>query len=164
MEKERQCRKAWNNQGSMPARGVLDVGKNVGRYIERSMSRNGLTSIQSRILGHIFMQQKQGKMVLQREIEDYFRIRRSSVTSVLQHLEQKGYITRESVPGDGRLKQLVLTESGEKLQKCSLNVLNQVEKTYRNLFTEDELEFFFECLHKMDDATLKLLNEEETND
>ena len=50
--------------------------------------------------------------VFQRDIEREFSITRSTVTNILQLMERKGYIRRQSVPQDARLKQLVLTEEG----------------------------------------------------
>ena len=47
--------------------------------------------------------------VFQRDIEREFSITRSTVTNILQLMERKGYIARQSVAQDARLKQLVLT-------------------------------------------------------
>ena len=47
--------------------------------------------------------------VFQRDIEREFSITRSTVTNILQLMERKGYIARQSVEQDARLKQLVLT-------------------------------------------------------
>lgn len=55
--------------------------------------------------------------IYQRDVEKNFSIRRSSVTSLLKKLEDKQYITRESVEGDARLKQIVLTPRALKLRK-----------------------------------------------
>ena len=50
--------------------------------------------------------------IYQRDIERAFSITRSTVTNILQLMEKKGYIRRESVPDDARLKRLVLTPEG----------------------------------------------------
>ena len=50
--------------------------------------------------------------VYQRDIEREFSITRSTVTNILQLMERKGYIERQSVPQDARLKRLILTEEG----------------------------------------------------
>ena len=55
--------------------------------------------------------------VFQRDIEREFSITRSTVTNILQLMERKGYITRQSVAQDARLKQLVLTEKGRQFIK-----------------------------------------------
>ena len=55
--------------------------------------------------------------VFQRDIEREFSITRSTVTNILQLMERKGYITRQSVAQDARLKQLVLTEKGRQFHE-----------------------------------------------
>lgn len=54
--------------------------------------------------------------IYQRDIENDFCIRRSTVSKVIRLMETKGLLRRETVPGDARLKKLVLTPDGEKLQ------------------------------------------------
>ena len=55
-------------------------------------------------------------------LENEFQVNRSTITKIVQVMERKGYIRRETVPQDGRLKQLVLTELGrglyERLRWC----------------------------------------------
>ena len=46
-----------------------------------------------------------------------FKICRSTVTNILKLMEKKGYIRRESVPYDARLKKLVLTDTGRELHE-----------------------------------------------
>ena len=43
------------------------------------------------------------KDVFQRDIEKYFSIGRSTVTNIIQLMEKKGFIVRESVEYDARL-------------------------------------------------------------
>lgn len=52
--------------------------------------------------------------VCQRDIEKLLHMSKSSVTGLVQTLEQGGYLTRKPVPGDARLKSLVLTEKGHR--------------------------------------------------
>lgn len=53
--------------------------------------------------------------VYQRDLENEFQVNRSTITKIVQIMERKGYIRRETVPQDGRLKRLVLTELGRGL-------------------------------------------------
>ena len=50
--------------------------------------------------------------IFQKDIERYFSIGRSTVTNIIQLMEKKGFIGRESVEHDARLKKVVLTEKG----------------------------------------------------
>lgn len=55
----------------------------------------------------------EGRDVYQRDLETIFKLRRSTLSSVISTLEKKGYLTRVPVPQDARLKKLVLTEAGQ---------------------------------------------------
>ena len=54
--------------------------------------------------------------VYQKDIEEEFRIRKSTVTGILKLLEKNGFIRRESVPQDARLKRIVPTARAESLR------------------------------------------------
>ena len=73
-----------------------------------------LTPVQQQLLKFILLESAH-KPIFQRDIEEAFQIRRSTVTGIIKLIEQKGYITRTSVESDARLKQLVPTEKAEAL-------------------------------------------------
>lgn len=72
----------------------------------------GLSGMRGMVLGDIVRANRTGRDVYQRDIEQWFNIRRSSVTALLQGMEQDGFITRCAVEKDARLKRLVATEKG----------------------------------------------------
>ena len=74
-----------------------------------------LTPVQQQLLKFILLESAH-KPIFQRDIEEAFQIRRSTVTGIIKLIEQKGYITRTSVESDARLKQLVPTEKAEALR------------------------------------------------
>lgn len=53
--------------------------------------------------------------VYQRDVEKHFNIRRPTATNMLQLMERKGLLIREPVPGDGRLRKIVLTDHAREL-------------------------------------------------
>ena len=55
--------------------------------------------------------------IFQKDVETEFSIGRSTVTNILKLMEKKGYIRREAVPQDGRLKRLVLLDKGMALNQ-----------------------------------------------
>lgn len=166
MEEKYDRRESWETEhGGAPMKCILDVSKNIRYYCDLAMSENGLTSIQSRILGHLQRSEEQGKSVFQRDIEEVFRIKRSSVSSVLQTLEKKGLIIRESVPGDARMKKLVLTEEARKLQSCTYQTLSEMEQAMRSLFTKEEFQNFLEYMSRIDQMAIEMYySKEEKND
>lgn len=51
------------------------------------------------------------------ELADQLQITRQSVNDLLGHLEQCGYVTRETDPNDGRARVVRLTARGRRLEK-----------------------------------------------
>ena len=51
--------------------------------------------------------------IIRKDIEEEFQIRKSTVTGILQLMEKNGFIYRESVEKDARLKRIVPTKKAE---------------------------------------------------
>lgn len=149
-------RESWEKEhGGAPIKCILDVSKNIRYFFDLAMAENGLTSIQTRILAHLRHARDENRDVFQRDIEEVFRIKRSSVTSVLQTLEKNGLIVRESIPEDARLKKLVLTEKAIKMQSCTYHILGEVEKEMRSMFTSEEFEQFLDYMSRIDQKAIQ---------
>ena len=69
----------------------------------------GLTPMQKHILTFILFETME-RDLYQRDIEEEFRIRRSTASGILKLMEKNGFIYRKSVARDARLKQIVPTE------------------------------------------------------
>ncbi len=106
-----------------------------------------LTGIQGWIIG--FLYENQTGDLYQRDIEARFKIRRSTVTGVLQRMERSGLILRESVAQDARLKKLVLTEKAVRLHKRVIQELQAIELRLRTGLTDEELDLFFTLMEHM---------------
>ncbi len=87
--------------------------------------------------------------VYQRDIEREFSITRSTVTNILQLMEKKGYIERQSVPQDARLKQLVLTEKGAALHEKTMDAFHQTDIYLDGLLTPEEKAELLRLLNKL---------------
>ncbi|MBQ8856649.1 MAG: winged helix-turn-helix transcriptional regulator [Lachnospiraceae bacterium] len=166
MEEKFNRKETWEkSHGGAPVKCVLDVGKNLRYFFDQTMAINGLTSIQTRVLGHIYVEELRGNYVFQRDIEEIFRIKRSSVTSVLQTLEKKGIVYRENVPGDARIKRLVLTDAAREIHKSTYAALDHMEQSIRSLFTEEEFRTFLDYMDRIDRKAIEIYySKEETND
>ena len=76
--------------------------------------------------------------IFQKDIEKNFAIGRSSVTGIIQIMEKKGFIRRESVAHDARLKKVTLTEKGIKSHRRIEELITlQNEKMARGIEEED---------------------------
>ena len=66
--------------------------------------------------------------------------------------ECKGYIQRQSVPQDARLKRLILTEEGGRVHEKTMLSLHQTDEFVAGLLTEEENAELLRLLNKLRDA------------
>lgn len=89
--------------------------------------------------------------VFQKDVEKKFGIGRSTVTNIIQLMEKKGYLQREAVERDARLKKLVLTEKGRNHHRQMECLINQISTATTEGITDEELDMFFQVIHKLED-------------
>ena len=133
-----------------PMKAMMSLNCIWHRVIENSMADLGLTSIQSRMLGYLYFQLQNGKQVFQKELEEEFRIRKSSVTSVIQMLEKKGLVRRAGVTGDARRKELMLTEQGIAVQETVMERLDALEGLVNEALSPKEKQIWLSCIRKIE--------------
>lgn len=75
--------------------------------------------------------------VFQRDLENVFKIRRSTVSCTVDLMEQKGLLARQAVNGDGRLKKLCLTSEGERVLKAADLAISRFEEGLLAAMTEE---------------------------
>ena len=109
-----------------------------------------VTPMHEWILSYLFWHRDEP--VYQRDIEREFSITRSTVTNILQLMERKGYIERQSVPQDARLKQLVLTEAGVQFHEKTMLTFHQTDDYVASLLTEEENAELLRLLNKLREA------------
>lgn len=96
-----------------------------------------------------YMYDRKDKEIFQKDIEAAFSIARSTVTGILKLMEKKGYIYRESVERDARLKRLVLTDRGRELHEGTMRNIKMLEARVREGISPQELETFFRVIELM---------------
>lgn len=96
-----------------------------------------------------YLYDNQDKIICQKDIEHSFSIRRSTVTNIIQLMEKKGYIERRPVPGDARLKQVLLTSKGESNHLKVENIISMLEKEQMEGITEKEMDSFYQVMNKI---------------
>ena len=85
-----------------PIKTIMDLSCLMRRAMEQEMEEFKLSAIQSRILWYLWYKRTRQEKTFQKELETEFKIRRSSVTSVIQGLEKHGLVERRSVSTDAR--------------------------------------------------------------
>lgn len=113
-------------------------------------AKNGvdeLTVMHGWIIGYLYDNKE--KEIFQKDIEAKFSIARSTVTGILKLMEKKGYIIRESVPYDARLKKLVLTDLGEEINRKTRHSIDTMNDDLASCFTKEEEEEFIRLAKKL---------------
>lgn len=118
------------------------------RTICTDMKQHNITSpptlIQAEITGYLIRNKE--KNVYQKELEAVFKLRRSTISGILQTMEKKNIIQRVD---DGRTKKIILTEQAIQQQELALQYLKQLEQTIIKDITVEELELFHQVIQKM---------------
>lgn len=137
----------------------MDEKKHVGRRINilshkikrrigKVALRYGISSMQAKILGFIFHEAPK-RDIFQKNIEEEFDIRRSSVTSVLSLMEKNNLIKRVSFSEDARLKKIVLTEKGINTHKSVHKEIELIENIILESLTDEELILFNNIIERL---------------
>ena len=118
------------------------LGRNMQAHV-RAAGIDEVTLMHGWIIRYLYT--NQDKDVFQKDIEQYFSIGRSTVTNIIQLMERKGYIARESVEHDARLKKVVLTEKGIRNQE----MVESLDTRLVDGITEEELSVFYSVIEKL---------------
>lgn len=135
----------------------LDMG--VKKVLEAKLEAAGydeVTLMHGWILKYIY--DNRDREVFQRDIEKQFSIGRSTVTTIIQLMEKRDLIRRESVEQDARLKKVLLTEKGFKHHDVVEESLYSIHGQIMTNITDEEKSIFLDIVQRMDEnlRTLKL--------
>lgn len=99
------------------------------------------------VIGYLY--NNRNRCVLQSELEKEFRIRRSTITKILQLMEKNGLICRVPVENDARKKQLVLTPKAMQLHMLVINEMDETDRKIKKGINKKDLDTFFMVINKM---------------
>ena len=122
------------------------LGRNMQAHV-RAAGIDEVTLMHGWIIRYLYT--NQDKDVFQKDIEQYFSIGRSTVTNIIQLMERKGYIARESVEHDARLKKVVLTEKGIRNQEMLEDLVESLDTRLVDGITDEELYVFYSVIEKL---------------
>ena len=122
------------------------IKREVGNYgCERDSDE--LTGNNRFIIGYLAKHRNED--VFQKDLEEIFSVRRSTMSTIILRMEQKGFLTRQSVAYDARLKKIVLTEKGERVHAAIESKIEDTEQKLSANFSEDEKQMLFRLLEKL---------------
>lgn len=99
-----------------------------------------------------YVKEHEGEAVYQRDLEKAFRLRRSTISNMIDLMVQKQFLARERVEGDKRLKRLTLTEKGEAILCEVAHSVAELETALRGQYTPEEYAAFFMFLERLCDS------------
>lgn len=89
------------------------------------------------------------KEITTTRLSELLGLKKASITQMLQSLEQKGYIGRETSEYDKRSSIIKLTEKGQFLMRTEESVFSHFESKIHKSLTEDELLQLEHLLYKL---------------
>lgn len=111
------------------------------------LQENEVKGIYCHVIG--FLSDNADRDVYQKDIEEHLSIRRSSVTSLLNSMEDCGLVERKPVNGDGRLKKVALTQKALEIHDCIDCEIKRLEVKLREGMSPQELKTLFSLLDKI---------------
>lgn len=119
---------------------ILCLANCLSRELGALHSAAGSTGI-SRTNAHIlsYLAEHEDENVFQRDIEEMFSIRRSTVSKIVQLMEVKGLILREAVGHDARLKRLRLTDKARQIHAAASGRYADFESRVTAPLTDEEI-------------------------
>ena len=122
------------------------IKREVGNYGCEKCS-DELTGNNMFIIGYLA---KNGeKDIFQKDLEEVFSVRRSTMSAIILRMEKKGFLVRESVAYDARLKKLVLTEKGRRIHEMIESKVAETEEKLSACLSEEEKKTLCFLLEKL---------------
>ena len=130
---------------------IRSVWQQVKRLMNRHLTENnsyGLTGMQFAIVSYLAKESAE-RDVFQKDLEQKFDIRKSTVTGILNTMERDGLLLRETVPYDARLRKMILTDKALQAKQNTEQVIDSVESQLSKGLTEEEITTFLNILEKI---------------
>lgn len=102
-----------------------------------------------------YLYENRDRDIFQKDIEQQFSVGRSTVTNLIQLMEKKGFVKRESVKQDARLKKVILTDKGAGNQEAFEDVVEHIEEELSEGISEEELRIFYQVLDQINQNVKK---------
>lgn len=96
-----------------------------------------------------YLVRHQDREVFQRDFEEKFLMRRSTVSRMLALMEKNGMIKRISSKKDARQKQIVLTEKALAKHAEIAHIMQEMERDMRKDISPEDMDTFFRVIDKI---------------
>ena len=93
--------------------------------------------------------ERQTEPVFQKDLEKIFHFPKSTLADMMQSLEKSGFIAKAPVDGDGRKKQIIVTEAGKKFNTLAESQILAVDDYITKDIPPEQIDMVVEVLEKM---------------
>lgn len=118
---------------------IQAISHKLRRHLILTGEDSELTDVQRRVL-HFILLATIDHEIYQKDVEAKFHIRRSTATGILQLMEKRGLICRESVEWDARLKKILPTEKSLALREEVLDNIHRMEAAVSRGIRKEDFE------------------------
>lgn len=115
---------------------------------EEAVEDDELTPMQRHILNYILLETLH-RDIYQKNLEEEFQVRKSTVSGILKLIEKNGFIYRESVKEDARLKKILPTKKAEAMRPSILEHIHETEIRMTEGVSEQDLFLCKKVLYQM---------------
>lgn len=138
-----------------------NIKKRIGleiRRLDHMLSRNLSACVKMAGLDEVtlmhgwilrYLYENREKEVFQKDLEKNFSVGRSTVTNIIKLMEKKGFLCREGVEKDARLKKVLLTEKGSRTHEQIENIIDDLNEKTLSGISDEELEAFEHTMNKI---------------
>ena len=111
--------------------------------MDRKLRKYDITPMQSHTLMYLFYHEGD---VNQRMLEKFLMVQPSTVNGIVNRLEEKGFVRRETGAEDGRCRILHLTEAGKEFRKEVEAVMEEVIEIMEKGLTKKQVQTLYDLL------------------
>ena len=106
-----------------------------------------LTLMQVSIMSYIFARRE--NYIYQRDLEEIFKVRRSTISGVLKTMEKNKLVERIDSQSDARVKKIVLTNYAISIMKEVENSKCKFEEKLKSNISLEDLEIFYKVINQI---------------
>ncbi|GKS13137.1 MarR family transcriptional regulator [Paenibacillus chitinolyticus] len=112
------------------------IGLKLKKRADESIKELGLNAQQGKVIDYIY--ENQDNHLIQKDLADRFHLRGASITSMLQGLEQKGFIERKIPANNERQKNIYVLPKAIELIEDFQDSFQKVEEEIVQVLTDEE--------------------------
>lgn len=125
------------------------IGLKLKKRADESIKELGLNAQQGKVIEYIY--ENQSNQIIQKDLADRFHLRGASITSMLQGLEQKGFIERKIPSNNERQKNIYVLPKGIDLIEDFQDSFQMVEEDIVQVLTDEEKQVLKKLLLKINE-------------